>query len=120
MFGRDVEEKGADRHRTPRVEILEKNDSILLCAEMPGVEKEDFDIRIDGDELTIGGKRKPVDSKLKLIHGESGQADYLRTFLLSDELDTSNVEAKLDRGILTLTLHNKKEILPQKISIEVK
>lgn len=120
MFRRDVEEKGGNRHRTPRVEILEKNDSIMLSAEMPGVAKEDFDVRIDGDELTISGKRKPVDSKLKLVHGESGEADYLRTFLLSDELDTSNVQAKVGRGILTLTLHKKKEILPQKNSIEVK
>ncbi len=120
MVGRDVEEKHGNRYRAPRVEILEENDSILLRAEMPGVAKEDFDIRIDGGELTIGARRKAVDSKLKLVRGESGQSDYLRTFLLGNELDTSNVEAKLDRGILTLTLHKKKEILPQKISIEVK
>jgi HSP20 family protein len=104
--------------RTPAVEIKETPTAVILQAEMPGVEKDDFNIQIDGEELTIRGKKKPLDSKLKIIHQESDGAEYLRTFLLGEELDTANVEAKVSDGILTLTLHKKKEVAPQKIAIQ--
>ncbi|UCD56293.1 MAG: Hsp20/alpha crystallin family protein [Candidatus Hydrogenedentota bacterium] len=119
MLRRGITEQTKTNYRTPRVEIYETSDSVILHVEMPGVEKEDFEISIDGGELTIRGKRKPRDSGLKLIHGESDHADYLRIFSLGDELDTSNVGARVDNGILTLTLHKKPEILPKKVSIEV-
>jgi len=90
----------------------------MLRAEMPGVDKDDFDIQIDGDELTIKGKRKPMDSGLTLIHGETDHADYLRSFTLGDQVDASKVEAKLSHGILTLTLRKKEEVLPRKITVK--
>lgn len=119
MTGYSDTKQKETRHRVPRVEILETSESVVLRAEMPGVSKENLDINIDGDELIIRGKRKPMNAELKLIHGESDKADFLRVFTLGEELDTSNVNAKLDSGILTLTLHKKPEILPKKIDIEV-
>jgi HSP20 family molecular chaperone IbpA len=119
MVRRGNEQQGREHYRIPRVEILEDGESVTLRAEMPGVAKEDFDIGIDGDELTVLGKRSPVDSELRLLHGESGRGDFLRTFSVGDQMDPSNVEANVDRGILTLTIHKKKEVLPRKISINV-
>lgn len=112
--------RGAERYRIPRVDIREERDSVTLRAEMPGVNKEDLDISIEGDELSIVGKTKPVDAKLRLIHGETSDGDFSRTFVLGEELDPSNVKAKLDNGVLTLTIHKRKELSPKKISVEAK
>ncbi len=105
--------------RTPRVEIYESPKAVMLRAEMPGVTKEDFDISIEGDELTISGKRRPMNSGLKLAHEGIDQADFLRVFTLGDALDTADVKAQLENGMLTLTLSKKPEILPRKIPVEV-
>ena len=115
----NTEEKTGVRYRTPPVDICETADAVILKTELPGVEKEDIEIEIDGDELTVKGKRTPHDPGLKLLYGEGDQADYARAFSVGEELDTSNVEATLSDGVLTLTLHKKPEILPKTISIEV-
>jgi HSP20 family protein len=107
------------RTRTPAVEIFEEPNTVMVRVEMPGVDKENFDIGIDNDELTIKGKRSPVDSGLRLLHGESDQNDYYRVFSLGDTLDASKVEADVDNGVLTLTFPKKPEILPKKIEIKV-
>ena len=107
------------RYRTPRTEIAEMADSMLLRAEMPGVEKGDFDINVDGNELTISGKRKPIDPGLRLVQGESDCSDYLRVFMLGDALDTTNIDAKAENGVLALTIKKKPEVLPKKITVEV-
>jgi HSP20 family protein len=106
------------RFRVPVVEIKETQTAVVLQAEMPGVDKDDFDVQIDGEELTIRGKQKPLNSNLRVIHQESDKSEYLRTFILGEQLDTSKVEAKAENGILTLTLHKKKEAAPQKIAIK--
>jgi HSP20 family protein len=106
------------RYRVPVVEIRETPTEVIVQAEMPGVEKNDFDIKVDNGELTLGGKRKPLAPGLKVIHQESDSADYLRTFILGEELDTANIEAKAERGVLTLILHKKKEAAPQKIAVQ--
>ena len=110
---------GGTRHRTPRVEIFETEKDVTLRAEMPGVAKEDLDVNIEGEELTIRGKRRAVNSGLKLIHGGIDRSDYLRAFTLGDALDTSDVKARLEHGVLTLSLSKKPEILPRKIAVEV-
>ena len=107
------------RTRTPRVEIFESPTEVTLRAEIPGVAKEDFDIQIEGDELSIRGKRQPVNSGLKLIRGGIDNADYYRAFTLGDALDADSVKAKLESGILTVTLSKKPEILPRKVAVEV-
>lgn len=112
-------ERTNGRTRTPRVEIYESTEEVTLRAEMPGVAKEDFDINIERDELSIRGKRRPVNSGLKLIRGGIDSADYYRAFTLGDALDAENVKAQLEGGILTLTLSKKPEILPRKIAVEV-
>lgn len=91
----------------------------MLRAEMPGVAKKDLDVSIEGGELTIRGKRRPVNSGLRLVHGGIDRADYLRVFTLGDALDTADVKAQLENGILTLTLSKKPEILPRKIPVEM-
>jgi len=113
------ERRGKVRYRSPRVEICETPEAVILRAEMPGVAKEDFDVSVEADELIISGKRRPVNSGLKLLHGGIDRADYLRVFTLGDALDTADIKARLESGILTLTLSKKPEVLPKKIPIEI-
>ena len=112
-------ERTNGRTRTPRVEIYESPKEVTLRAEMPGIAKEDFDIHVEGDELSIRGKRRHVNSGLKLIRGGIDNGDYYRAFTLGDALDADSVKAQLEGGILTLTLSKKPEILPRKIEVEV-
>jgi HSP20 family protein len=106
------------RYRVPVVEIRETPTEVIVQAEMPGVEKNDFDIKVDSGELTLRGKKKPLANGLRVIHQESDSSDYLRTFILGEELDTANIEAKAEHGVLTLTLRKKKEAAPQKIAVQ--
>ncbi|GAB4337363.1 MAG: hypothetical protein Kow0099_10730 [Candidatus Abyssubacteria bacterium] len=114
----NTEQKPAERFRVPFVDIKENKDSVTLRAEMPGVDKEEFDVTVDGNELTISGKRTPTDSNMRLIHGESPIGNYRREFVLSDDLDPSRISAKVQHGILTLAIPKKQEVLPKKIQIE--
>ena len=115
-----MDKQGAEmrRYRVPAVEIRETPNEVVLKAEVPGVENNDFDIQVDNGELTLRGKRKPLAEGLRSIHQESDTADYLRSFILGEELDLANIKAKAEHGILTLTLQKKKEAAPQKIAIE--
>ncbi len=111
-------EREGVRYRAPRVEISESPEAVTLRAEMPGVAREDFDISVEGDELTIRGRRRPVNSGLRLVHGGIDRADFFRAFTLGDAFDTADMKARLENGILTLTLSKKPEILPRKIPVE--
>ena len=107
------------RYRIPRVEIFETEKLVELRAEMPGVDKEHFDIDIDGNELTIRGRRMAPADGLRELHKEIDAADYMRAFTISDELDASKVEAKVANGVLTLIINKKPEVLPKKIEVKV-
>ena len=119
MSRRDTSEGDTTCYRAPKVEIFEESGSVVIRAEMPDVDKDNFDVGINGNELTLRGKRTPIDPGLRLVHGDGNRADYLRIFTLGDELDTATVDGKVDNGVLTLTLNKKPEILPKKITIAV-
>jgi HSP20 family molecular chaperone IbpA len=121
IMGRRANDRGRTeaRYRTPRVEIFETGKAVELRAEMPGVEKDNFNIGIDGNELTIRGKRTAHPDGLKELHREIDTADYLRAFTVGDELDTSKVEAQVANGVLTLLISKKPEVLPKKIEVKV-
>jgi HSP20 family molecular chaperone IbpA len=119
MERREYGERGRVNLRVPAVEIFETPKAVTLRAEMPGVDKENFDIGIDGDELVIKGKRTPAASGMRVVHTESNPSDYQRTFSLGDSIDTADVDAKVEQGVLTLTFQKKPEILPKKIEVKV-
>ena len=108
------------RQYIPAVDIVERENELLLLADMPGVQPADLDITCERGELTIHGRVAPRQNGEQtnfLLH-EYGVGDFHRRFKLGDGLDASRIEANLHAGVLTLHLPKAQEILPRKIKVQ--
>ncbi len=101
----------------PVVNIFETGDGYALEAEMPGVNKDGLEITLEGNEIIILGRRaaEPVNGEL-LLH-ERSAADYRRVFELDPAIDTNKISAKMEQGMLTLTLPKSERVKPRKITV---
>ena len=102
---------------TPEVNIFENKEGYLLEAEMPGVNKEGLEITLEGNEITLIGRRQPETFNADVLYRESRLADYRRVFELDPAIDTAKISAKIDQGVLTLQLPKTEKVKPRKISI---
>lgn len=103
----------------PRVDIYETSDSLLLIADMPGVDEKTVDIELDKNTLTIVGNVAPEVVKDKsLIYSEYETGDYERSFTLSDEIDREKICATVKNGVLRLELPKAEKVKPKKIAIK--
>jgi HSP20 family molecular chaperone IbpA len=114
----NVEHTRAARIYRPDVDIIEKNDSILLIADMPGVDEKTLDVTLEKDVLTIYG-RVDIDKleNLELIHGEYGTGDYQRTFIISNEINRDGIKATVKNGVLQLLLPKGEVAKTKKIPV---
>jgi HSP20 family protein len=101
----------------PDVNILETNNEFVLEAEMPGVKKEGFEITLEGNVLTIVGHRSDPTPPGELVYRESRLADYRRVFELDPSVDGDKINARIEQGVLTLTLPKAERIKPRKITV---
>ena len=101
----------------PSASVLEKGDGYLLQVEMPGVNKEGLEISIENNELTIIGRRSLPAVEGTLIHHESRRENYRRTFELDPSINSDKISAKVDQGVVTLTLPKAEHVRPRKISV---
>ncbi len=116
-------EKGVERIRetrvfTPAVDIIEKKDTIIIVADMPGVDETSVDITLEKDLLTIRGNvETDIPEKHRLVFSEYGVGDYQRTFTLSDEIDKEHIQAMVKDGVLRPTLPKSERAKTKKIPI---
>ena len=103
---------------SPEVNIFEDKDGYLLEAEMPGVNKEGLEITLEGNEVTIVGHRHTEPLAGEPLFRESHNADYRRVFELDPAIDTGRISARMDQGILTLTLPKSERVKPRKITVD--
>src|SRR5581483_1301268 len=102
---------------SPEVNIFETKDGYVLEAEMPGVNKEGLEITVEGNELTIIGRRNSEQLKAQPLFRERRLANYHRVFELDPAIDAAKVSAKIEQGILTVTLPKSEKVKPRKISV---
>ena len=102
---------------TPEVNIFETNDGYMLEAEMPGVSKAGLEITLDGGEITIIGRRGSEVVSGDMLLRERTLADFRRVFELDPVIDTSRISARVDQGVLTLTLPKSEKVKPRKIEV---
>src|SRR5579864_7601352 len=89
----------------PEVNIFETKDGYVLEAEMAGVNKDGLSISLEGNVLTLVGKRQDVSlPKADLLYRESRPVNFRRVFELDPTIDATKINAKMEQGILTLTL----------------
>jgi len=103
---------------TPRVDILESGDELLLYADLPGVKPEDADVQFENGELTIHGKCQPRQDDTNFLFYEYGVGDFHRTFSIAEGIDASKITAELKNGVLTVHLPKAESVKPKKIAIK--
>lgn len=102
----------------PAVDILENEEEIIVLADMPGVTSKSVDIDLRESVLTIQGRISPVEGEKEVtVYREFDWGDYLRQFTLSDAIDQEKITAKMDQGVLRLTLPKAEKRKPQKIQV---
>jgi HSP20 family molecular chaperone IbpA len=103
----------------PEADIYETGKDIRVFADLPGVSEKSLDIRVEKNILTIAGM---MDSEPKseesLVMGEYGTGRFERQFILTNEVDTSRIEATLTDGVLSLVLPKAEKALPRKITVK--
>lgn len=103
---------------SPRTNLLENGDRFEVQAEVPGISKDDLNIKIQGNYLEISGKRTiDIPENYKVHRNERGDSTFTRSFTLPDDVDADKVEASLKDGILYLTLPKSETAKPRQITI---
>jgi HSP20 family protein len=107
----------------PDVDIYETEDSIVIKADVPDVERKDIEVRIEDNTLILKGERRHEDDvKKESYHRiERYFGRFQRSFNLPATIRQDNVSAVCERGVLTITLHKKEETVPKQIiDVEVR
>jgi len=105
---------------SPAFEVKETTDSFVLKADLPGVAESDLDISLHNSVLTVSGARQAEERKegegYALYERQFGS--FSRSFSLPDTADAERIEAKLEHGVLTLSIAKKVEAKPRKIAVK--
>jgi HSP20 family protein len=115
LWGNDLRHPDYISGFSPKVDVEEKDDELRLVAELPGLEKKDFDVSVDGDLLTIKGEKKlerDADSKgASLIERSDGS--FERSFRLAWEFDPDHIQASFKNGVLEVRIPKPEIEQPQ-------
>jgi HSP20 family protein len=103
----------------PAINIWEKDNSLIVTTELPGMDPENVNISVTGATLTISGisKADPLKDGETYLRQERELGNFQRNVQLPFQVDSNAVEAKYEKGILKITLPRQKEDLPKKIKI---
>ena len=103
---------------TPNVDIFETEAALTLLADVPGVKPKNIDIDLRDNTLTLTGEIEPAgssDESELLIEYAIGK--YYRQFTLSEVIDQTKIDAKMEQGVLRLTLPKVEKATPRKIEV---
>jgi len=115
-----VTDDAKERAIAPPVDVLEDEAGITLRADMPGVPREQLELRVEGDALHIEGRVQPSTPEgMEALHAELRIPRYRRSFTLSRELDTARIDAHLKDGVLTLRIPKQAHAQPRRIAVNV-
>jgi len=108
----------ASRTLTPAVDIFEHEHDLVVVADLPGVDKDQVDVRVEDNILTLKA------SAAGTLPGEASYreyelANYFRQFELSDKVDRDRIQAQMKHGVLTISLPKREEEKPRRIAVEV-
>jgi HSP20 family protein len=104
------------------VDVLENEHEIILQAELPGMNKDDIDIELTGETLTLHGERKlePSQRGEHFHRIERQYGPWQRTFQIEVPIETAKVAASYEDGVLTVHLPKQEAVKPRQITIDVK
>ena len=106
------------RYFVPTTDIFETEDALTVVMEVPGVGRDAIDITTENDVLKIEAKIDPAKyDGMEPLYTEYNVGHFARSFTLSNKIDRQQISAKLEDGVLTLTLKKVQEAIPRKIAI---
>jgi HSP20 family protein len=114
---RDSDHAQTEQFIAPPASVIEAGDGYTLELEMPGVTKDGLDISVENNELTIIGRRSLPPIEGTLIHHESRPENFRRRFELDPSIDGDKINAKIEQGLVTLTLPKAEHVKPRKITV---
>jgi HSP20 family protein len=122
LFQYPLDANGSDVFNTwaPALDLYENKDNLVLKAELPGMKKEDIDISIHENTVTISGERK---NEKKYEGAETSRSErffgrFQRTLTLPKKVDAGGVKASYRDGVLKVTLPKSEEAKPQQIAVQ--
>lgn len=101
----------------PPIDIYETADGLVLYADLPGVTAERLDLQVQDNRLTLFGHVQPAEEPGEAVHQEFQVGDFLRSFILSDEVDHERISARLNNGVLRVELPRTKRAEPRRIEV---
>lgn len=103
----------------PSVDIYEKENELVLKAELPGIDENDIEIKIEDNTITLKGDRKfEKETKEENYHRiERSYGSFYRSFTLPRNIDQDKIRAESENGILKVTMPKKAELKPKKVKI---
>lgn len=110
--------RAQERYMVPPVDIYETSESLVLIADLPGVAKEDLNLRVDNNVLTLQGKSSHAASG-EAIYREYELVNFFRQFELSEQVDQEKIAADFKQGVLTLQLPKVEKAKPRQIEVTV-
>lgn len=114
---RESDHGQADQFITPPASVTEIAEGYRLETEMPGVKKDGLEISVENNELTIIGRRSLPAVEGTLVHRESRPENLRRVFEIDPSIDADKISAKIDQGLVTLTLPKTEHVKPRKITV---
>ena len=106
------------RYFVPATDIFETEDALTMVMEAPGVDREAIDINLENDVLKVEAKIDPAKyDGMEPLYTEYNVGHFARSFTLSNRIDQQQISARLEDGVLTLTLKKAREAVPRRISI---
>ena len=113
-----TQEQRRVQYATPPVDVESTEDGYTLRAEMPGVDKSGLEITVDNGELTLVGHRQAVEAPGEPVYREIRNYDFRRVYELDPAIDTTKISARIEQGILTVTLPKAESVKPRKITVD--
>jgi HSP20 family protein len=102
---------------TPRVDIYEAADEVVLQCDMPGITPQDIDVRFEKGELSLYGKVQPRQAPAEYLDEEYGVGDFYRSFAIALEIDADKISAEYRDGVLTIHLPKQERVKPKRIAV---
>jgi HSP20 family protein len=109
---------GPEQYLTPLADVESTKEGYTIHAEMPGVDRSGLEITVDNGELTILGRRQKDEFSGEPIYREIRKADFRRVYEVDPAVDATRIAARIDQGVLTLTLPKAESVKPRKITVD--
>jgi HSP20 family protein len=108
----------------PAIDLVEEKAAFVIKADLPGLEKKDINVNIEGNVLSLSGSRQSEheekeEGELTVYRSERYVGNFYRSFELPAEVDASGVKAAFKNGVLTVTIPKREDAQPKKIDIKV-